>query len=68
MEKIDTLNSHILIIDDVIQNLQIARAILQKAGFQVSIAESGTEGLKLLKQTSIDLNLLDIMMPEMDGF
>ena len=68
MEKIDTLNSHILIIDDVIQNLQIARAILQKAGFQVSIAESGTEGLKLLKQTSIDLILLDIMMPEMDGF
>ncbi|HKK64238.1 MAG TPA: response regulator, partial [Clostridia bacterium] len=68
MEKIDTLNSHILIIDDVVPNLEIARAILRKAGFQVSIAEGGSEGLKLLQQTSIDLILLDIMMPEMDGF
>ncbi|MFO7731693.1 MAG: hybrid sensor histidine kinase/response regulator [Spirochaetia bacterium] len=68
MENIDTLNSHILIIDDVAPNLEIARAILQKAGFRVSIAESGFAGLKVLKQTSIDLILLDIMMPEMDGF
>src|SRR6056297_428264 len=68
MEKIDTLNSHVLIIDDVPPNLEIARAILRKAGFRVSIAESGTEGLKLLKQTAIDLILLDIMMPGMDGF
>ncbi|MCF7915018.1 MAG: hybrid sensor histidine kinase/response regulator [Spirochaetaceae bacterium] len=68
MEQVDTLNSHILIIDDVAPNLEIARAILRKAGFQVSIAESGSEGLKLLEQTSIDLILLDIMMPGMDGF
>lgn len=68
MEKIDLRNSRILIVDDVLPNIQIAQAILQMDGYQVTTASSGPEALKLLRGSSIDLILLDIMMPEMDGF
>ncbi len=68
MDNIDLHNSHILIVDDVVPNIQIAKAILQMDGYKVTTAESGPEALKLLHETPIDLILLDIMMPDMDGF
>jgi len=68
MENIDLRNSRVLIVDDVLANIQIAKAILQMDGYQVTTAESGPEALKVLKNSPIDLMLLDIMMPDMDGF
>lgn len=68
MENIDLRNSHILIVDDVLPNIQIAAAILQMDGYTVETAESGPEALKHIRAFPVDLILLDIMMPDMDGF
>lgn len=68
MESIDLRNSQVLIVDDVLPNVQIAKAILQMDGYEVATAESGPEALKHLRQNHVDLILLDIMMPDMDGF
>jgi two-component system sensor histidine kinase/response regulator len=60
--------NHILVVDDVLTNLQITAQTLKEAGYKISLAESGESALNLLKQEMPDLILLDIMMPEMDGF
>jgi two-component system, sensor histidine kinase and response regulator len=60
--------STVLIVDDVPQNLHIAEAILGKDGYRIVKAESGPEALALASSREIDLVLLDIMMPELDGF
>jgi putative two-component system response regulator len=65
-------NKNILIIDDVLDNIQVAMNILKEDGYDFSYATSGVEGLDLINQkseeTNFDLILLDIMMPEVDGF
>ncbi|MEN3941939.1 response regulator [Prosthecobacter sp. SYSU 5D2] len=58
----------ILVVDDQVRNLQIVKKVLTFDGFQVSTAESGREALKSLKARRPDLILLDVVMPEMDGF
>jgi two-component system, sensor histidine kinase and response regulator len=60
--------NHILIIDDVPENIQILSTILQRRGYAVSSASGGKEGLELARTASPHLILLDIAMPEMDGF
>lgn len=67
-EEVPTeLSAHILVVDDDAMNLKIAEKMLQKY-FEVSLAESGKEALKLLEHTMPDMILLDLHMPEMDGF
>jgi class 3 adenylate cyclase len=61
-------SSRILVVDDTTENLQVIGAILRKAGYQLSIAKLGQQGLDIAARTPPDLVLLDIMMPEMDGF
>ncbi len=63
-------NTHILIIDDVVDNIQIAMNIMKEDGYSFSFATQGAEALALIEQTSVqfDLILLDIMMPGIDGF
>ncbi|MFP5270338.1 PAS domain-containing protein [Coleofasciculus sp.] len=58
----------ILVIDDTPENLKLVSDFLRDAGFEVRIAKSGVQGLKLLEKLDPDLILLDVMMPEMDGF
>ena len=58
----------ILVIDDTPENLKLVSDFLRDAGFEVRIAKSGMQGLKLLEKLNPDLILLDVMMPEMDGF
>ena len=60
--------AHILIVDDVIDNIQVAMNILKEDGYNFSYAKNGTDALKLVKEQSIDLILLDIMMPGIDGY
>ncbi|MDF5721903.1 MAG: PAS domain S-box protein [Rhizonema sp. PD37] len=59
---------NILIIDDLPENLKLLDEILSDAGYQVNLAPSGKLALSFLQSTLPDLILLDIMMPEMDGY
>jgi len=58
----------ILIADDDRQLRRTVRAYLEDAGFSVLVAENGREALFRVRQDQPDLVLLDVMMPEMDGF
>ncbi len=58
----------ILAVDDVEENLNTIAEILRRNDFQVMVASSGKMALKLLERRKPDLILLDIMMPEMDGY
>lgn len=58
---------HILIIDDEEEIRDLIAYNLIKEGFEISTAENGKVGFEKLKQQHVDLILLDVMMPEMDG-
>lgn len=60
--------SLILIVDDTTKNIQVLGNMLRSKGYNISIAISGKEALVSVKAKSPDLILLDIQMPEMDGF
>jgi len=60
-------SGHILIIDDEASLRQTTARILQRAGFEVTTATSGREGLALVSQHAFDLVYLDIRMPDMTG-
>jgi len=57
----------VLVVDDDEDNTVIASTILRTHGYDVRVASSGMAALKILDEEHIDLVLLDIMMPEMDG-
>ena len=62
------MTKHILIIDDELDIQAVAQLALQAvAGWNVSIASSGSEGVAIAITTSPDAILLDVMMPDMDG-
>jgi len=65
-----TYKKHILIIDDVAENIQVAMNILEEDNYTFSFATNGNEALALTKSDSAppDLILLDIMMPGLSGF
>jgi signal transduction histidine kinase len=58
----------ILIIDDNSQNLQVALNILNKEGYNLLYAQDGKKGIAHVMETHVDLILLDVMMPDMDGY
>ena len=58
----------ILVVDDDENILNLERTILEQKGFDVTAAAGGAEALKLLADRAFDLVLLDVMMPEVDGF
>lgn len=58
----------ILIVDDVSKNIQLAANILRTKDYNISYALSGKNALEKCSNVDFDLILLDIMMPEMDGF
>ena len=58
----------ILIVDDISDNIQILGSILRNYEYSINIANNGKQALKLLEKIDPDLILLDIMMPEMDGY
>ena len=66
--KTEKKNSSILIVDDVNKNLQLMATILLDKGYDIRIASNGKQALHSLDQELVDLILLDVMMPEMDGF
>lgn len=64
----DPANSLILIVDDTPANLRLLSHVLSKNGYKHIEASNGKEAVELAKKHEPDLILLDIMMPEMDGF
>lgn len=58
----------ILIVDDTPKNIQLLASVLQSKDYQVNAAINGKEAMNRLEKVIPDLILLDIMMPEMDGF
>jgi CheY-like chemotaxis protein len=58
----------VLIIEDNEQNLYLMRFLLEKNGFTVLEAKTGRLGLEVAAKTAPDLILLDIQLPEMDGY
>jgi len=58
----------VLLVDDQPRNLQLLGNALFKNGYDVALAGSGPEALELIEESPPDLVLLDVMMPEMDGF
>jgi len=64
-----TDDSNILVIDDVSSNLLLLQSILEADGYQVIPVDNGKEALEVLEGTNnIRLILLDIMMPELNGY
>ena len=59
---------HILVADDDKHTRMLLRAVLESENYTVSTAESGEQALELLDREHIDLVILDVMMPEMDGY
>ena len=60
-------NLCILIVDDEPRNFDVIEAFLSEYGYELNYASSGQEALKSLEILEIDLILLDVMMPDMDG-
>ena len=58
----------ILVVDDLEQNIRLLKAVLTPAGHRVTQARSGQEALDVLRETPVDLVLLDIVMPGIDGY
>lgn len=66
--KSQNSNKKILIVDDNQMNLLLTSKILESFGFEVVVADSGRLALDMLDELSPSLILLDISMPEMDGY
>ena len=64
----NTTVKRILCIEDEPEMIDLIRLILSRRGFDVQGAAGGVEGIKLVRETLPDLVLLDLMMPDMDGW
>ncbi len=62
------MQKKILVVEDEPDQLELVRSCLKKAGFDISTATNGIDGIKKARSGSPDLIVLDVMMPEMDGF
>jgi len=58
----------ILVVDDNDMNLSLVAKILELEGYQVTMARNGMEAIQKVMQNMPDLAILDIMMPDMDGY
>ena len=59
--------ARVLVVDDEAEIAELMRAMLEGAGFEVAIAESGAVALELLEAARFDAVVSDLRMPEMDG-
>ena len=62
------MTARILLVEDNENNRYLARYLLERAGFEIEIAVDGLRGLELARAGRFDMVLLDIQMPEMDGY
>ncbi|MGI8525599.1 MAG: PleD family two-component system response regulator [Pseudolabrys sp.] len=62
------MSARVLVVDDVPANVKLLEARLSAEYFDVSTAHSGVEALAMCQRAECDIVLLDVMMPDMDGF
>lgn len=67
-KKGETMNKTILVVDDEKEIRELLRLYLEKDGYSVIQAKDGLEALRQAATTRIDLAVIDIMMPELDGY
>jgi two-component system response regulator VicR len=58
----------VLVVDDEPDTLELVKLVLESAGFEAVLANNGMEALAKIDTEKLDLVLLDIMMPDMDGW
>lgn len=63
-----SITTNILVVDDNAINLEAITRRLEREGFHTYTAESGEQTFRVLENFNVDLVLLDVMMPEMDGY
>ena len=59
---------HILVVEDNMDNYELVRFILERAGYDVFLAMNGRDGVSAARIQRPDLILMDLTMPEMDGW
>ena len=62
------MSRHVLLIEDNAQNRYLATFLLEHHGYTVAFAEDGPRGIALARTLAPDLILLDIQLPQMDGY
>jgi class 3 adenylate cyclase len=62
------MSGRILVVDDTPANIQALAGTLKEKGYQISVATNGQQAIEVVERVRPDLILLDVMMPEMDGF
>jgi PAS domain S-box-containing protein len=65
---ISSSHGHILVVDDDASNCELLSRRLGQNGYRISVTENGRQALALIGREPFDLVLLDVLMPEMDGF
>jgi DNA-binding response OmpR family regulator len=68
VDDLDVTALRILIVDDISKNIQVVGNILKRVGYSLSFATSGAQALDMAMTEPFDLILLDVMMPQMDGY
>jgi len=66
--SVDLNSGQLLVVDDKESNRDLLSRRLDKQGFKVQVAENGRQALDKIRHQNFDLILLDIIMPEMDGY
>ncbi|MGL5834392.1 MAG: response regulator, partial [Waterburya sp.] len=64
----EKLQEQILIVDDLPENVRLLSSLLREQGYGVTSATDGKMALSIVQQEHPDLILLDIMIPQMDGY
>ncbi|HTF80295.1 MAG TPA: response regulator, partial [Cytophagales bacterium] len=67
-EPMDLNGTKVLLLEDNQLNQIITKTVLTNVGCMVDIAENGIQGIEMLKESEYDIVLMDIQMPEMDGY
>jgi len=61
-------SKRVLIVEDEVSIAELERDYLEISGFKVDMAHTGSKGLQMIKKAKFDLIILDLMLPEIDGF
>lgn len=67
-EELKVTGLKILLVEDIELNVMVAKALLEKLGQEVEVAMTGEDALQMARNHSYDLVLLDIQLPDMNGF